>query len=136
MIWINYLPGNFHSTTLDFGILLLRYLLAFDTLKKKKTLLHFKHLFWIFIYLLYKSKWTKLCVPLLSDRLKCHNKCTKEAPPCHLLIYHRGGKKLFRDISIFLLIKSLIPSVLNAYRYVFKKQQRSLCFQTRSFMFH
>ncbi|NXA55205.1 KSR2 Kinase, partial [Nothocercus julius] len=25
-------------------------------------------------------------------RLKCHNKCTKEAPPCHLLIIHRGGK--------------------------------------------
>ncbi|NWU54107.1 KSR2 Kinase, partial [Dromas ardeola] len=27
-------------------------------------------------------------------RLKCHNKCTKEAPPCHLLIIHRGGKGL------------------------------------------
>uniref|UniRef100_A0A803VLG9 Kinase suppressor of ras 2 n=1 Tax=Ficedula albicollis TaxID=59894 RepID=A0A803VLG9_FICAL len=25
-------------------------------------------------------------------KLKCHNKCTKEAPPCHLLIIHRGGK--------------------------------------------
>ncbi|KAK1792260.1 hypothetical protein P4O66_012216 [Electrophorus voltai] len=25
-------------------------------------------------------------------KLKCHNKCTKEAPPCHLLIYHRGGR--------------------------------------------
>ncbi|KAG5198718.1 hypothetical protein JEQ12_007314 [Ovis aries] len=24
-------------------------------------------------------------------KLKCHNKCTKEAPPCHLLIIHRGG---------------------------------------------
>ncbi|KAG5840418.1 hypothetical protein ANANG_G00188610 [Anguilla anguilla] len=23
-------------------------------------------------------------------KLKCHNKCTKEAPPCHLLIIHRG----------------------------------------------
>ncbi|NXY38256.1 KSR2 Kinase, partial [Pomatorhinus ruficollis] len=27
-------------------------------------------------------------------KLKCHNKCTKEAPPCHLLIIHRGGKAL------------------------------------------
>ncbi|NXP47858.1 KSR2 Kinase, partial [Heliornis fulica] len=26
----------------------------------------------------------------LRPRLKCHNKCTKEAPPCHLLIIHRG----------------------------------------------
>ncbi|XP_049326648.1 kinase suppressor of Ras 2 isoform X2 [Astyanax mexicanus] len=26
-------------------------------------------------------------------KLKCHNKCTKEAPPCHLLIYHRGGRE-------------------------------------------
>ncbi|XP_075852721.1 kinase suppressor of Ras 2 [Microcebus murinus] len=25
-------------------------------------------------------------------KLKCHNKCTKEAPPCHLLIIQRGGK--------------------------------------------
>uniref|UniRef100_A0A8C5LS68 non-specific serine/threonine protein kinase n=1 Tax=Leptobrachium leishanense TaxID=445787 RepID=A0A8C5LS68_9ANUR len=24
-------------------------------------------------------------------KLKCHNKCTKEAPPCHLLIIHRGA---------------------------------------------
>ncbi|CAL8344718.1 unnamed protein product [Lota lota] len=24
-------------------------------------------------------------------KLKCHNKCTKEAPPCHLLIIQRGG---------------------------------------------
>ncbi|XP_073696211.1 kinase suppressor of Ras 2 [Garra rufa] len=30
-------------------------------------------------------------------KLKCHNKCTKEAPPCHLLIYHRGGRDSFRD---------------------------------------
>ncbi|NWY76175.1 KSR2 Kinase, partial [Erithacus rubecula] len=29
---------------------------------------------------------------LSPARLKCHNKCTKEAPPCHLLIIHRGGK--------------------------------------------
>lgn len=33
-------------------------------------------------------------VSLLLARLKCHNKCTKEAPPCHLLIIHRGGKGL------------------------------------------
>lgn len=32
--------------------------------------------------------------PLFPARLKCHNKCTKEAPPCHLLIIHRGGKDL------------------------------------------
>ncbi|NXD68300.1 KSR2 Kinase, partial [Eolophus roseicapillus] len=32
--------------------------------------------------------------PLFPSRLKCHNKCTKEAPPCHLLIIHRGGKDL------------------------------------------
>ncbi|XP_053135256.1 kinase suppressor of Ras 2 isoform X7 [Hemicordylus capensis] len=25
-------------------------------------------------------------------KLKCHNKCTKEAPPCHLLIIHRGAE--------------------------------------------
>ncbi|XP_047005688.1 kinase suppressor of Ras 2 [Ictalurus punctatus] len=30
-------------------------------------------------------------------KLKCHNKCTKEAPPCHLLIYHRGGRDSFKD---------------------------------------
>ncbi|XP_060740227.1 kinase suppressor of Ras 2 isoform X1 [Tachysurus vachellii] len=30
-------------------------------------------------------------------KLKCHNKCTKEAPPCHLLIYHRGGRNSFKD---------------------------------------
>ncbi|XP_041079701.1 LOW QUALITY PROTEIN: kinase suppressor of Ras 2-like [Polyodon spathula] len=24
-------------------------------------------------------------------KLKCHNKCTKEAPPCHLLLIQRGG---------------------------------------------
>ncbi|KAI5613322.1 kinase suppressor of Ras 2 isoform X2 [Silurus asotus] len=29
-------------------------------------------------------------------KLKCHNKCTKEAPPCHLLIYHRGGRNSFK----------------------------------------
>ncbi|NXB37070.1 KSR2 Kinase, partial [Eulacestoma nigropectus] len=28
---------------------------------------------------------------LSPARLKCHNKCTKEAPPCHLLIIHRGA---------------------------------------------
>uniref|UniRef100_A0A671R421 non-specific serine/threonine protein kinase n=1 Tax=Sinocyclocheilus anshuiensis TaxID=1608454 RepID=A0A671R421_9TELE len=35
-------------------------------------------------------------------KLKCHNKCTKEAPPCHLLIYHRGGRDSFRGISTFM----------------------------------
>ncbi|XP_039937069.1 LOW QUALITY PROTEIN: kinase suppressor of Ras 2 [Hirundo rustica] len=29
-------------------------------------------------------------------KLKCHNKCTKEAPPCHLLIIHRGGRRAGR----------------------------------------
>ncbi|XP_071619682.1 kinase suppressor of Ras 2 [Heliangelus exortis] len=29
-------------------------------------------------------------------KLKCHNKCTKEAPPCHLLIIHRGGRRPVR----------------------------------------
>ncbi|XP_061321754.1 kinase suppressor of Ras 2 isoform X2 [Pezoporus flaviventris] len=29
-------------------------------------------------------------------KLKCHNKCTKEAPPCHLLIIHRGGRRAVR----------------------------------------
>uniref|UniRef100_A0A8C0ET13 non-specific serine/threonine protein kinase n=1 Tax=Bubo bubo TaxID=30461 RepID=A0A8C0ET13_BUBBB len=34
-------------------------------------------------------------------KLKCHNKCTKEAPPCHLLIIHRGGKaRLVRTESV------------------------------------
>ncbi|KFV81307.1 Kinase suppressor of Ras 2, partial [Struthio camelus australis] len=32
-------------------------------------------------------------------RLKCHNKCTKEAPPCHLLIIHRGAR-LVRTESV------------------------------------
>ncbi|KAL4636086.1 kinase suppressor of Ras 2 isoform X1 [Arapaima gigas] len=35
-------------------------------------------------------------------KLKCHNKCTKEAPPCHLLIIHRGGNG-----PSFLLLSSL-----------------------------
>ncbi|XP_054895540.1 kinase suppressor of Ras 2 isoform X4 [Poeciliopsis prolifica] len=30
-------------------------------------------------------------------KLKCHNKCTKEAPPCHLLIIQRGGRESLRD---------------------------------------
>uniref|UniRef100_A0A3P8X5U7 Kinase suppressor of ras 2 n=1 Tax=Cynoglossus semilaevis TaxID=244447 RepID=A0A3P8X5U7_CYNSE len=29
-------------------------------------------------------------------KLKCHNKCTKEAPPCHLLIIQRGGRESFK----------------------------------------
>ncbi|KYO31742.1 kinase suppressor of Ras 1 isoform C [Alligator mississippiensis] len=29
-------------------------------------------------------------------KLKCHNKCTKEAPPCHLLIIHCGGRRAVR----------------------------------------
>uniref|UniRef100_W5K0U9 non-specific serine/threonine protein kinase n=1 Tax=Astyanax mexicanus TaxID=7994 RepID=W5K0U9_ASTMX len=33
-------------------------------------------------------------------KLKCHNKCTKEAPPCHLLIYHRGARQLVRTESV------------------------------------
>ncbi|NWW29928.1 KSR2 Kinase, partial [Panurus biarmicus] len=37
---------------------------------------------------------------LPSARLKCHNKCTKEAPPCHLLIIHRGGKALSPPRSV------------------------------------
>ncbi|ELR61800.1 Kinase suppressor of Ras 2, partial [Bos mutus] len=36
-------------------------------------------------------------------KLKCHNKCTKEAPPCHLLIIHRGEQKWYLNsqISVF-----------------------------------
>ncbi|KAM6965673.1 kinase suppressor of Ras 2 isoform 2-T2 [Aplochiton taeniatus] len=30
-------------------------------------------------------------------KLKCHNKCTKEAPPCHLLIIQRGGRDPLKD---------------------------------------
>ncbi|KAK2901759.1 hypothetical protein Q8A73_011505 [Channa argus] len=30
-------------------------------------------------------------------KLKCHNKCTKEAPPCHLLIIQRGGRETLKD---------------------------------------
>uniref|UniRef100_H3BC71 Kinase suppressor of ras 2 n=1 Tax=Latimeria chalumnae TaxID=7897 RepID=H3BC71_LATCH len=34
-------------------------------------------------------------------KLKCHNKCTKEAPPCHLLIIHRGEPaRLVRTESV------------------------------------
>ncbi|XP_010772534.1 kinase suppressor of Ras 2-like [Notothenia coriiceps] len=32
-------------------------------------------------------------------KLKCHNKCTKEAPPCHLLIIQRGGRE---SLKVFL----------------------------------
>ncbi|KAF4792780.1 Kinase suppressor of Ras 2 [Turdus rufiventris] len=35
----------------------------------------------------------------IKHRLKCHNKCTKEAPPCHLLIIHRGAR-LVRTESV------------------------------------
>ncbi|KAK7809143.1 hypothetical protein U0070_006157 [Myodes glareolus] len=35
----------------------------------------------------------------VPPRLKCHNKCTKEAPPCHLLIIHRGAR-LVRTESV------------------------------------
>ncbi|TKC50910.1 hypothetical protein EI555_010084, partial [Monodon monoceros] len=35
----------------------------------------------------------------ITNRLKCHNKCTKEAPPCHLLIIHRGAR-LVRTESV------------------------------------
>ncbi|KAL7392111.1 hypothetical protein ABVT39_019595 [Epinephelus coioides] len=37
-------------------------------------------------------------------KLKCHNKCTKEAPPCHLLIIQRGGReslKVSHSASLF-----------------------------------
>ncbi|XP_042187275.1 kinase suppressor of Ras 2 [Oncorhynchus tshawytscha] len=30
-------------------------------------------------------------------KLKCHNKCTKEAPPCHLLLIQRGGSNPLKD---------------------------------------
>ncbi|XP_074868406.1 kinase suppressor of Ras 2 [Carettochelys insculpta] len=34
-------------------------------------------------------------------KLKCHNKCTKEAPPCHILIIHRGDPaRLVRTESV------------------------------------
>ncbi|XP_039188513.1 kinase suppressor of Ras 2 isoform X2 [Crotalus tigris] len=34
-------------------------------------------------------------------KLKCHNRCTKEAPPCHLLIIHRGDSaRLVRTESV------------------------------------
>lgn len=36
---------------------------------------------------------TKFPDLLYALRLKCHNKCTKEAPPCHLLIIQRGGRE-------------------------------------------
>ncbi|XP_061527302.1 kinase suppressor of Ras 2 isoform X5 [Phycodurus eques] len=31
-------------------------------------------------------------------KLKCHNKCTKEAPPCHLLIIQRGGRESLKGL--------------------------------------
>uniref|UniRef100_A0A8C2LBS0 non-specific serine/threonine protein kinase n=1 Tax=Cricetulus griseus TaxID=10029 RepID=A0A8C2LBS0_CRIGR len=40
-------------------------------------------------------------------KLKCHNKCTKEAPPCHLLIIHRGGK-----LSLFTVFTPTDPARL------------------------
>uniref|UniRef100_A0A8C2I097 non-specific serine/threonine protein kinase n=1 Tax=Cyprinus carpio TaxID=7962 RepID=A0A8C2I097_CYPCA len=43
---------------------------------------------------------SQTCIVLLKCLLKCHNKCTKEAPPCHLLIYHRGARQLVRTESV------------------------------------
>uniref|UniRef100_A0A673NN09 non-specific serine/threonine protein kinase n=1 Tax=Sinocyclocheilus rhinocerous TaxID=307959 RepID=A0A673NN09_9TELE len=43
---------------------------------------------------------SQICIVLLKCLLKCHNKCTKEAPPCHLLIYHRGARQLVRTESV------------------------------------
>lgn len=40
----------------------------------------------------------RLCVHAFALRLKCHNKCTKEAPPCHLLIIQRGGRESLKGI--------------------------------------
>ncbi|KAM4746492.1 kinase suppressor of Ras 2 isoform 4-T4 [Anableps anableps] len=34
-------------------------------------------------------------------KLKCHNKCTKEAPPCHLLIIQRGGRESLKVLNCF-----------------------------------
>lgn len=43
--------------------------------------------------------WCVRLIPTLPfQRLKCHNKCTKEAPPCHLLIIQRGGRDSFKGI--------------------------------------
>ncbi|KTG44468.1 hypothetical protein cypCar_00025088, partial [Cyprinus carpio] len=47
-----------------------------------------------------QSKLINISVMLSFVRLKCHNKCTKEAPPCHLLIYHRGARQLVRTESV------------------------------------
>ncbi|KAM6931299.1 kinase suppressor of Ras 2 isoform 2-T2 [Xenentodon cancila] len=38
-------------------------------------------------------------------KLKCHNKCTKEAPPCHLLIIQRGGRESFKGTFLTFLTR-------------------------------
>uniref|UniRef100_A0A663LZH3 non-specific serine/threonine protein kinase n=1 Tax=Athene cunicularia TaxID=194338 RepID=A0A663LZH3_ATHCN len=49
-------------------------------------------------------------------KLKCHNKCTKEAPPCHLLIIHRGGKGLSSPFSRLVRTESVPCDINNPLR--------------------
>lgn len=49
-------------------------------------------------------------------KLKCHNKCTKEAPPCHLLIIQRGGRESFKE-------RTLHSENLDGHQAIFKDHQ-------------
>ncbi|KAM9858486.1 kinase suppressor of Ras 2 isoform 2-T2 [Aulostomus maculatus] len=49
-------------------------------------------------------------------KLKCHNKCTKEAPPCHLLIIQRGGRESFK-VARLVRTESVPCDINNPLRY-------------------
>uniref|UniRef100_A0A8C3T6E8 non-specific serine/threonine protein kinase n=1 Tax=Chelydra serpentina TaxID=8475 RepID=A0A8C3T6E8_CHESE len=49
-------------------------------------------------------------------KLKCHNKCTKEAPPCHILIIHRGGKNPFTSFARLVRTESVPCDINNPLR--------------------
>ncbi|XP_054628451.1 kinase suppressor of Ras 2 isoform X2 [Dunckerocampus dactyliophorus] len=49
-------------------------------------------------------------------KLKCHNKCTKEAPPCHLLIIQRGGRESLK-VARLVRTESVPCDINNPLRY-------------------
>ncbi|KAI3372592.1 hypothetical protein L3Q82_023055 [Scortum barcoo] len=52
----------------------------------------------------------------IKHRLKCHNKCTKEAPPCHLLIIQRGGRESLK-VARLVRTESVPCDINNPLRY-------------------
>eukprot|EP00064_Thunnus_orientalis_P007826 superscaffoldBa00000891_g7848 len=53
----------------------------------------------------------------IKHRLKCHNKCTKEAPPCHLLIIQRGGRESLKVVARLVRTESVPCDINNPLRY-------------------